>query len=195
MSPFPETYEQWRHCITVECGIPLTPEFVARRLSVWLDESCEETERSPPFLIIMIYRITGWPAAIQSGFRGVIVKSDLVAIGLSVLCLVHCLVLPVAVAAVPFSHGWLGDDEAVVHWLLFGFGLVVTCWALGAGFRRHGAAVVLLVGVIGLFVMLMGATHLFDRWLEATLTVAGAVIVGSAHVLNLKLCAGCSHAG
>lgn len=45
MSPIPETYEQWRHCITVECGIPLTADFVARRLSVWRDESCEETER------------------------------------------------------------------------------------------------------------------------------------------------------
>jgi len=45
VSPIPETYEQWRHCITVECGIPLTAEFVARRLSVWRDESCEETER------------------------------------------------------------------------------------------------------------------------------------------------------
>lgn len=121
-------------------------------------------------------------------------KSDLVAIGLSAVCLVHCLLLPVAVAAVPFSHGWLGDGEAAVHWLLFGFGLVVSCWALGAGFRRHGAAVVLLVGMAGLLVMLMGATHLFERWLEASLTVAGAVIVGAAHVLNLKLCASCAHA-
>jgi len=122
------------------------------------------------------------------------VKPDFVAIGLSAVCLVHCLLLPVAVAAVPFSHGWLGHDEAAVHWFLFGIGLVVTSWALGAGFRRHGAAVVLLVGMVGLLVMLMGATHLFERWLEATLTVAGALIVGAAHVLNLKLCASCLHA-
>jgi len=122
------------------------------------------------------------------------VKPDFVAIGLSAVCLVHCLLLPVAVAAVPFSHGWLGHDEVAAHWLVFGVGLVVTSWALGAGFRRHGAAVVLLVGVAGLLVMLMGAIHLFERWLEATLTVAGALIVGAAHVLNLKLCASCSYA-
>ncbi len=41
----PETYEQWHHCITVECGIPLTPEFVAQRLKVWKDENLEETAR------------------------------------------------------------------------------------------------------------------------------------------------------
>ena len=44
-SPFPENYEQWKHCITVECNIPLTPEFVAQRLKVWRDEKLEETAR------------------------------------------------------------------------------------------------------------------------------------------------------
>jgi len=42
---FPETYEHWHHCITVECGIPLTSEFVAQRLEVWRDEKAEETVR------------------------------------------------------------------------------------------------------------------------------------------------------
>lgn len=44
-TPFPENYEQWRHCITVLCGIPLTPSFVSQRLAVWRDESSEETRR------------------------------------------------------------------------------------------------------------------------------------------------------
>ena len=121
-------------------------------------------------------------------------KSDFVAIGLSAVCLAHCLLLPMAVAAVPFSHGWLGHDEAIVHWLLFGFGLVITSWALGAGFRRHGAAIVPILGVAGLAVMLMGATHLFARPTETALTLAGALVVGAAHLLNLKFCASCSHA-
>ncbi|GAA5231945.1 hypothetical protein FOZ76_15230 [Verticiella sediminum] len=41
----PETYEQWRHCITVECGIALTSEYLVRRLSVWHDEQAEEAQR------------------------------------------------------------------------------------------------------------------------------------------------------
>jgi hypothetical protein len=41
----PATYEHWHHCITVECGIPLTSEFVAHRLEVWRDEKAEETAR------------------------------------------------------------------------------------------------------------------------------------------------------
>ncbi len=44
-SPFPQNYEQWHHCITVECGIPLTPTFVAERLAVWRNAELEETQR------------------------------------------------------------------------------------------------------------------------------------------------------
>ncbi|MEM1402713.1 MAG: hypothetical protein AAGG55_05230 [Pseudomonadota bacterium] len=44
-SPIPQNYDEWQHCITVECGIPLTQEFVTQRLAVWRDESLEETRR------------------------------------------------------------------------------------------------------------------------------------------------------
>ncbi len=44
-APFPETYEQWQHCITVDCGLALTPEFVAARLKVWRDAGHQETRR------------------------------------------------------------------------------------------------------------------------------------------------------
>ncbi len=44
-SPFPQNFEQWRHCITVECGIPLTPDFVRERLRVWRNPELEETAR------------------------------------------------------------------------------------------------------------------------------------------------------
>jgi hypothetical protein len=29
----PETYDQWRRCIEVDCGIPLTPAFIDQRLN------------------------------------------------------------------------------------------------------------------------------------------------------------------
>ncbi len=41
----PQTYEQWRHCITVECGIPLTRAFVEERLAAWSNPSAEEARR------------------------------------------------------------------------------------------------------------------------------------------------------
>jgi len=41
----PQTYEQWRHCITVECALALTPAFVKERLGVWRNAKAEETTR------------------------------------------------------------------------------------------------------------------------------------------------------
>jgi len=32
-SLIPQTYEEWRHCITVDCGLKLTPSFIEQRIS------------------------------------------------------------------------------------------------------------------------------------------------------------------
>ena len=29
----PETYEQWKHCIVVDCGLELTPGYIDERIS------------------------------------------------------------------------------------------------------------------------------------------------------------------
>ncbi len=39
------TYQDWRHCIEVQCGIPLTPTFVAQRLAELADPAHERTQK------------------------------------------------------------------------------------------------------------------------------------------------------
>ena len=41
----PRTYEDWQHCITVDCGITLTKAFVLERISILSDEDHPETKR------------------------------------------------------------------------------------------------------------------------------------------------------
>lgn len=41
----PQTFEQWKHCITVDCKINLTKEFAAQRLLVYTNERNIETEK------------------------------------------------------------------------------------------------------------------------------------------------------
>jgi len=41
----PKNYSEWHHCITVECGLALTTDFIRERLAVWRDEKAFETER------------------------------------------------------------------------------------------------------------------------------------------------------
>ncbi len=38
-----ETYSDWRHCIEVQCGIELTESYVAERIRILSDASCEQT--------------------------------------------------------------------------------------------------------------------------------------------------------
>jgi len=114
-------------------------------------------------------------------------KFDLIGLVLSGSCLLHCLLLPVAVIAAPSLALWLGETETGVHWILFAVALVVSGWALLTGLRRHGAWLVVLVGAVGLLVMAVAAAHLFGRGMEVVLTLVGASIVALAHVVNLRL--------
>ncbi|MEO1192420.1 MAG: hypothetical protein AAFY02_11730 [Pseudomonadota bacterium] len=40
-----KTYADWKHCITVLCGIPLTPAFVEERLTALRDPSDLKTQK------------------------------------------------------------------------------------------------------------------------------------------------------
>lgn len=57
----PETYEQWRHCIEVDCGIPLTRSFIDERLQELATPSDFRTQQ-----FIRLYggahrdRVLGW---------------------------------------------------------------------------------------------------------------------------------------
>jgi len=41
----PNTYEEWRHCIVVECGLALTPQFIAARIHALQDSQDFYTQK------------------------------------------------------------------------------------------------------------------------------------------------------
>lgn len=41
----PRTYAEWKHCITVQCGIPLTNAFVGQRLAALRNDTDHATRR------------------------------------------------------------------------------------------------------------------------------------------------------
>jgi hypothetical protein len=45
MNLVPQTYEEWKHCITVSCGIPLTAQYVQERLAALTDKRDFHTQR------------------------------------------------------------------------------------------------------------------------------------------------------
>lgn len=45
MNYIPQNYDEWLHCITVICGIPLTTDYVARRIAALDDRTDFQTQR------------------------------------------------------------------------------------------------------------------------------------------------------
>ena len=107
---------------------------------------------------------------------------DAVAASLSLACLIHCLVLPVTVAAIPALAQWIALPESL-HLILFALALPVSGLALWRGHARHDRAYPVWAGATGL--ALMAAGLLMEPW-ETPLTVAGAVILAAAHLANWR---------
>ena len=107
----------------------------------------------------------------------------------SLLCAVHCAVLPALLALVP-SLGlsfWLSDgvEETVV-----GFVTLLGLFSLLWGYRRHRAMhalALLLPGLVLLWVGLLNDQLHHSRLPHALVMTAGGVLVGLAHVVNLRL--------
>lgn len=113
-------------------------------------------------------------------------RMDGFAIALSGLCLVHCLIIPVAIVLVPALSSVVLGTETTVHWVFLTLAVPTSCWALLRGFRRRRKGGALTAGLVGLLVMFLGVSHLFDPGLEVPLTLVGVTLVIAAHGLNLR---------
>lgn len=117
-------------------------------------------------------------------------SADKTAIGLSLLCAIHCLTLPVAVALLP-SAAALGLSDEWFHRVLLVFVLPVSIYALIAGWRKHGNQRILAVGIAGLIVLIIAAAgghEMFGETGERLVTVVGSLLVAYSHLRNFRLC-------
>ncbi len=108
-------------------------------------------------------------------------RLDRVAIGISGLCLVHCLATAALLGLLASAGGLLG--RPVFHELGLTLAMVVGTLALARGYQEHGFMLPAAVGAMGLGVM-AGALSLPEGGPEPFYTVAGVLIVGLGHRLN-----------
>jgi len=109
-------------------------------------------------------------------------RLDRIAMGLSGLCLVHCVGTAILVGLLASAGGILGSP--IIHevglTLAMGIGVV----ALGRGALDHGFLLPAAVGSLGLGVM-AGALSLPEGGHEAIYTVLGVSILALGHRLNV----------
>jgi len=109
---------------------------------------------------------------------------DGAAVGLSALCLIHCLALPLLVAGLPFLAQF---SEGHLHAQMLVIVLPLSIVALGLGFRHHRSTTIVSAGAVGMLLLTAGATVAHSQLglaADRLFTIAGALVLATAHFYN-----------
>ena len=122
---------------------------------------------------------------------------DRIAIILSGICAIHCILLPVIATLIPLfaitiQHGHQ-LHEFWFHQFILVFILPVSIIGLITGFRSHRQWLPIVIAIIGLLILLSNAlfagylisNHIIPHEGEMILTITGGVIHSIGHILNL----------
>ena len=116
--------------------------------------------------------------------------ADRCAIGLSLLCTIHCLVLPIVLILTPTVTGILAFDDELFHeWLLFAV-LPISLFAVIAGFIHHRNFSVTVISSVGMSMLIVAAVlghDVLNEVGEVALTVLGSLFIAFGHLRNLQL--------
>jgi hypothetical protein len=110
-------------------------------------------------------------------------RLDQLAIGLSGLCLVHCIATTVLLAVMSAFGGLVGSHW--VHEVGLTLAMCLGAFALGRGILEHGFLMPSAVGGMGLGVM-AGSLTLPHDGSEAVATMLGVLILALGHDLNRR---------
>jgi len=106
---------------------------------------------------------------------------DRIAIGLSGLCIVHCLATAVTIGLLASAGGIFGAH--IIHEVGLTLAMILGSVALGRGMLQHGFMMPSSVGALGLGVM-FGALQLPHDGTEALYSVIGVALLALGHRLN-----------
>lgn len=112
---------------------------------------------------------------------------DRVAMTLSALCLLHCLLLPIFIVTLPFLAQF---NDNHFHAQLLLVVIPVSLIAFGLGFPRHRNKTIVAWGIVGIVIMFVGGTIAHDnfgRFADTALTIAGSLILATSHYFNNRL--------
>ena len=103
------------------------------------------------------------------------------AVSASMLCLLHCLALPLLIAS-----RILTIPETFHLWVL-ALAVPTSAAALLAGRARHGATWPVATGCLGLALLALGAITFGETSWETPITVSGSLTLATAHIGNWRL--------
>ncbi len=109
---------------------------------------------------------------------------DRLAIGLSGLCLAHCILSAIIVTMLASAGGFL--LHPAIHEIGLMMAMALGALALGRGVLQHGYAMPVWVGSLGLGVMAGAMTLPHEGGYETIYSMLGVMIVALGHDLNRR---------
>ena len=109
-------------------------------------------------------------------------RLDGLAMGLSGLCVVHCVATAVLLGLLASAGSILG--KPIIHEVGLTLAMIIGLFALGRGLREHGFILPAMVGLSGVAVMAYALT-LHETGVEPFYTIAGVMILALGHRLNM----------
>lgn len=116
---------------------------------------------------------------------------DKLSIGLSAVCLIHCLVLPLLLLFAPLGIIPFLTEEEVVHKSLLYVVLPLSSYTLILGCKKHKNFKILGLGLSGLSILIISTLFGHDTLGhegEKYASVVGSIIIAISHYLNHKSC-------
>ncbi len=113
---------------------------------------------------------------------------DRIAVALSAICIVHCLIVPIAVAVLPIAALSFGPGDHF-HWLMLWIVVPTSVVGLLLGYRVHRRSDLIVLGAGGLVVLIVASVWGHGSWhayAEAAVSVAGSVALAIAHIVNFR---------
>ena len=116
---------------------------------------------------------------------------DKVAISLSAICLVHCLLAPVLLTLLPIFTASVLVEDWLFHQLMLWVIIPTSTTALVIGCRKHRFFSIALSGAVGMAVLISVALYghqLFGHIGEKVAVSLGGLILAFSHFLNFRAC-------
>ena len=108
---------------------------------------------------------------------------DRLAVGLSGLCVLHCVLGVVLVSTLSLGGAFFADPH--IHEFGLMGAVALGAVALGQGYLAHRAIVPACIGAGGLLLMTLGLL-VPHGWGEVVLTIAGVCVLALGHVMNVR---------
>lgn len=115
---------------------------------------------------------------------------DKLAIGLSMVCTVHCFATPILLTLLPSFAALQLDNEQFHLWILVAV-IPTSVLALSLGCKKHKRLRYMVSGLIGVMLMVLAiifAEALLGELGEKGFTLVGAAFIAVAHWFNYRQC-------